>query len=104
MTNEKPTFVVDAMLGKLAKKLRMLGYDSYYSSSIDDFDLMHKAKAEDRIIVTKDTNLAKSATKQDITTIQITKANEVEQFLQINKKVFFCFPACTLFPISYERT
>jgi len=33
---QKPKFTVDAMLGKLAKKLRLLGFDTYYSSSITD--------------------------------------------------------------------
>ena len=34
------TFFVDAMLGNIAKKLRLLGYDSKYFSDIDDGQLI----------------------------------------------------------------
>lgn len=86
MSNEKPIFIVDAMLGKLAKKLRLLGYDSLYSSSMDDDEIIKLAKNENRILITKDVPLSQKAKKQQIETIQITKENEIEQFLQINEK------------------
>ena len=35
----EPTFFVDAMLGNIAKKLRLMGYDSSYFADIED-DLM----------------------------------------------------------------
>ena len=89
MNSKKPSFIVDAMLGKLAKKLRLLGYDSIYSSSIKDEEIIQTAKKENRILITKDVQLAKTATKQQISTIPITKSDEVEQFLQINEKVNF---------------
>ncbi len=43
---KKPIFLVDAMLGKLAKKLRLLGYDTIYSSNKDDDELIQIAKTE----------------------------------------------------------
>ena len=64
MSNEKPVFIVDAMLGKLAKKLRLLGYDTAYSSDIDDEDLIRIAKNENRILITKDVQLARKAEKK----------------------------------------
>ena len=85
MSNEKPLFIVDAMLGKLAKKLRLLGYDSLYSSSMEDDELLRIAKNENRILITKDVSLTQKAEKQQIRTIQIAKNDEIEQFLQINK-------------------
>ena len=87
MSNEKPVFIVDAMLGKLAKKLRLLGYDTAYSSDIDDEDLIRIAKNENRILITKDVQLARKAEKKQLKAIQITKSDEVEQFLQINEKI-----------------
>jgi len=86
VSNEKPLFIVDAMLGKLAKKLRLLGYDSLYSSSIEDDKLLHIAKNENRVIITKDVQLIHKAKKYQIASIQITKNEEIEQFLQINEK------------------
>ncbi len=78
---------MDAMLGKLAKKLRLLGFDSFYSSSIEDDNLLHIAKNENRIVITKDVQLISKAKKFQIANIQITKNQEIEQFLQINEKV-----------------
>ncbi len=87
MSNTKPIFFVDAMLGNLAKKLRLLGFDSLYSSSIEDDELLRLAKNENRIIITKDEQLANKAKKHEIMAISITKGNEIEQFLQINEGI-----------------
>lgn len=87
MKNKKPIFVIDAMLGNLAKKLRLLGYDSLYSSDIEDDELISIAKKQNRIMITKDVQLAKKASKQRIETIQITKSDEIDQFGQIKDKV-----------------
>ncbi len=86
MSNEKPLFIVDAMLGKLAKKLRLLGYDSLYSSSMDDNKILQLAKNENRILITKDVPLIRKAKKKKIWNVQITSDDEIKQFLQINKK------------------
>jgi len=83
--NNKPSFLVDAMLGNLAKKLRLMGFDSFYSSSIEDEDLLNKAKTEKRIIITKDEQLSQNAKKMDIPLINIASNDEIEQILQINK-------------------
>ncbi len=55
----EPKFIVDDMLGKLAVRLRMLGFDaSYYGDSADSF-LLRKAKEENRILLTRDLALTK---------------------------------------------
>ena len=74
------------MLGKLAKKLRLLGFDTLYSSSIDDDEIIKLARNENRILITKDVPLSQKAKKEQIGNVQITKEDEVEQFLQINEK------------------
>ncbi len=83
--SNKPSFIVDAMLGNLAKKLRLMGFDSFYSSNIEDNDLLNKAKTEKRIIITKDEQLSHTAKKMDIPQVKITSNDEIEQILQINK-------------------
>jgi len=83
----KPSFVVDAMLGNLAKKLRILGYDSKYFSSIEDDKLILIAKNEKRIILTKDERLTKIAEKQNVSFVLIRGSNELEQIVQINTKI-----------------
>ncbi|MCE9652113.1 MAG: Mut7-C RNAse domain-containing protein [Nitrosarchaeum sp.] len=81
--NDEPTFFVDAMLGNIAKKLRLLGYDSKYYSNIDDEKLIDDAKKENRIIISKDEELIKKAQKLGIRSIYVTKIEEIDQFLEI---------------------
>ena len=80
-------FIVDAMLGNIAKKLRLLGFDSTYFSDIADSDLLEKAKNENRIIISKDNALIRQAKKNKISSIHISQENEIEQFLEILKTV-----------------
>jgi uncharacterized protein with PIN domain len=56
-------FIVDCMLGKLAKWLKILGFDALYSSKIDDDELLIIAGREGRILLTKDTRLIQKAKK-----------------------------------------
>lgn len=79
----EPIFFVDAMLGNIARKLRLLGYDSQYFSDIYDEKLIDSAKKEKRIIISKDEELIKRAQKHGIRSIYITKEYEVEQFFEI---------------------
>jgi uncharacterized protein with PIN domain len=52
-------FIADAMLGKLARWMRTLGCDVEYFNDIGDAELVKKAVAEERIILTRDTLLLK---------------------------------------------
>ena len=49
-----PRLFVDAMLGRLARWLRLAGYDAAYWRDGSDEALMAAAQAEDRLIVTRD--------------------------------------------------
>ena len=79
----KDIFFVDAMLGNIAKKLRLLGYDSKYFLDIDDDQLINMAKKENRIIISKDQDLIKKSQRYGMEPILITKNSEVEQFYEI---------------------
>jgi len=50
-------FVADAMLGRLARWLRALGYDTVYDASADDRALVDLANNEHRILLTRDRQL-----------------------------------------------
>ena len=89
MSQKKPIFIVDAMLGNLAKKLRVLGYDSTYFSSIEDEKLVTIAKNEKRVILTKDGLLCKTAQNQDIIAVLIRGNDELEQIMQIHQSIKF---------------
>jgi hypothetical protein len=53
-------FVLDAHLGKLARYLRMLGFDCRYRTDFDDEELIEIAAREERILLTRDKLLLKS--------------------------------------------
>ena len=62
MTDESDSefrFLADEMLGKLAKWLRAIGYDTDWYDGGGDSALVQQALLEDRIILTRDTNLVK---------------------------------------------
>ncbi len=55
----EPRFVVDANLGKLARDLRMLGFDTAYDQEYDDPRIIEMAYTQKRIILTRDTGMLK---------------------------------------------
>jgi uncharacterized protein with PIN domain len=75
------------MLGTIAKKLRILGFDSKYFTTIEDDDLILIAKKENRAVITKDHSLADNAKKHDILTIEISTLTEKEQMVEIAKNL-----------------
>lgn len=50
-------FAADAMLGRLARWLRALGFDTWHLPDVDDHDLVARADAENRILLTRDRHL-----------------------------------------------
>jgi uncharacterized protein len=50
-------FIADAMLGRLARWLRFLGFDTLYYPDIQDGRLISIAREEGRCILTRDTRL-----------------------------------------------
>ena len=52
-----PRFVADVHLGKLARNLRLLGFDTDYRNSRGDAELAAMASAERRILLTRDRRL-----------------------------------------------
>lgn len=74
-------FIVDAMLGKLAKYLRILGYDTLYSRSIKDNEIITICVNTNRIIVTRDRALCYKAWKNNCDCIYISKPQKVSTLL-----------------------
>jgi len=52
-------FIVDHNVGKLAKWLRLMGYDSLFFDGSDDSHMVARALAEGRVILTRDTEIMK---------------------------------------------
>ena len=58
------TFVADCMLGRLAKWLKILGFDVLYFSRVEDGDLVDIARREGRFLLTRDTGLIERTAKR----------------------------------------
>ncbi|MEW6544698.1 MAG: Mut7-C RNAse domain-containing protein [Nitrospirota bacterium] len=59
-TDARPrAFLADAMLGRLARWLRMLGYDTAYERALPDHTLIERVLLEDRWLLTRDGYLVK---------------------------------------------
>ncbi len=52
-----PKFVADVMLGRLAKWLRIAGFDVLYSNRYTDDELIALSRKEERILLSRDTRL-----------------------------------------------
>lgn len=61
MSRSGPRFLADEMLGKLARDLRALGYDVVYIKHVDDDEILDRARADDRLLITRDQNLSHQA-------------------------------------------
>ena len=57
----EPFFIADVNLGKLAKLLRMCGFDTVYSNKYTDRDVALIASQESRIVLTRDRRLLKQS-------------------------------------------
>lgn len=53
----EPRFVLDVHLGTLARRLRLLGFDSVYDRRLGDPELARLAHSEDRALLTRDRGL-----------------------------------------------
>ena len=74
-------FIADAMLGRLARWLRFLGYDTLYVRKGEDTPLLQIAEEEGRILLTRDTHLIKR--RLPIRCLFIRSDHLVEQLKQV---------------------
>ena len=59
-------FIADAMLGRLARWLRLLGCDTLYYPGIEDSDLLKRALREGRVILTRDRHFLKMKNLENV--------------------------------------
>jgi uncharacterized protein with PIN domain len=78
---KKNLFIVDGMLGSLARKLRIFGYDTLYIADSDDNEILKAASREERIILTSDQQLADRAFKKRIRYILLKNEKNDEERL-----------------------
>ncbi len=86
----EPRFVADAMLGRLARWLRLLGFDTLYYPYISDSDLLKFALREGRFLITRDTHFLKM---KNLNTLFFVRSDEpMEQVREVIKTFAVIMP------------
>jgi len=84
-----PRFVADAMLGRLATWLRILGYDVDYVR-VEDAALIERARETGRILLTRDTGLVR---RRDLPPHLLVHSDHVAEQLRQVIRTFHLAPA-----------
>ena len=82
MGEEPLRLLADGMLGRLARWLRLLGYDTAYENDADDLELARRARAEGRVLLTRDRALA---ARRGLRTLLIKSEVLEEQVRQVRE-------------------
>lgn len=80
----RPRLLADCMLGRLAKWLRILGYDTAYDNDATDHELARRARAEGRVLLTRDRELA---ARRGLKTLLIRSNRLDHQIQQVQKSL-----------------
>ena len=76
----QPLLLADAMLGRLAKWLRLLGLDTLYAGRRTDHQIAALARAEERIVLTRDRELMR---RRGIRCLYVDSQVLEEQLVQV---------------------
>lgn len=83
-SSSAPPLLLDAMLGRLASWLRLMGYDAAYLADTDDMEVMRQARAESRLILTRDRGLA---ARRGVRAVLIDSQQLDEQLAQVVEEI-----------------
>lgn len=81
--DDQNKFIVDAMLGSLAKWLRLLGYDTLYSTSYNDAQIISIAARAKRIMVTSDKGLYRRAIRAGLRAVLLPESGVTESLARL---------------------
>lgn len=80
-------FVADAMLGNIARKLRIFGFDTVYSAQVHDDEILKIGIEQDRVILTADKELFKRIVRVGARGVLVSNgASEFEALVHILMK------------------
>jgi uncharacterized protein len=76
-------FLLDGMLGRLARWLRMIGYDAWYYKEYSDAELLQQAKQESLALLTCDVQLYRAAIARNIECFLVEGTDEPEKLANL---------------------
>jgi len=83
---ERYEFVVDAMLGDLAKWLRILGRSTFYDPHAGDEELLGVARAHGAVLVTRDRELCLRAGAEGVVCVYLGGAGLGEALAELGRR------------------
>ena len=79
-------FLLDGMLGKLSRWLRMLGYETIYQNDRPDNDLLAAAKQDSLTLLTSDEELYRTASIRGLESFLVQGRTEPERLAKLAKR------------------
>jgi hypothetical protein len=78
-------FVVDGMLGSIARKLRIYGFDALYDADELDEDILTIAERDGRVILTSDRDLHKRAIFRGLESFLVSGEEDEDRIVAVFK-------------------
>jgi uncharacterized protein with PIN domain len=78
-------FILDGMLGSLARWLRIIGYDTLYYVDKKDEELIFEANNTNRILISRDYSLVQNSLKKETFAILINSDNIINQLCEVTE-------------------
>lgn len=86
MAPKVPRFLADAMLGSVARKLRIFGFDTLYIAHAPDDKILKTGIEEGRVILTADKELFKRIAKAGAPGVLVSGTGDVNDIVHILSK------------------
>lgn len=83
LARKAPSFVADAMLGSVARKLRIFGFDTLYVAHAPDEEILKIGMEQGRVILTADKELFKRVVKAGTAGVLVGGASDLEDLVHI---------------------
>lgn len=82
----KPKFLLDGMLGALARWLRICGYETKYIQNAPDEELLEKAAGEGLVLITRDRLLYRKAQRGGLEVFLVGGDDDVGKLASVSKR------------------
>ncbi|HKZ62792.1 MAG TPA: Mut7-C RNAse domain-containing protein [Nitrososphaera sp.] len=86
MAPKAPSFIADAMLGSVARKLRIFGFDTLYIAHAHDDEILKVGIEQGRVILTADKELFKRIVKTGAPGVLVSGAGDLDDIVHILSK------------------